>query len=276
VAALVHVFTDLTELHHIHGPHEMSPVKVLLVDDNKVSQVLVATILRKWSHEVTTVTNGKEAIDAHKNQGFDVIIMDLNMPIMDGFQAAGVIRETEKDGRRRVPIIALTSSASERDRCLKEGLDEFLVKPVNYSDLASAIQRSLRATGESKGDRELFDGSRLKGKFEGSTRVLRLTIDKFIDLCPEMISQIKQAIAHHQPESLAFAANDLRMNLTVFGPSRAAEKAIRLEQMGKSEVLDGADLTFKELEADLQEVLLSLPSLLAESMAWNTPHRTAS
>ncbi|MDP6359764.1 MAG: hypothetical protein QF473_31885, partial [Planctomycetota bacterium] len=79
-----------------------------------------------------------------------------------------------------------------------------------------------------------------------------------------------------QPESLAFAANDLRMNLTVFGPSRAAEKAIRLEQMGKSEVLDGADLTFKELEADLQEVLLSLPSLLAESMAWNTPHRTAS
>jgi CheY-like chemotaxis protein len=116
-------------------------VRILLVEDNVVNQHLGRRILEKAGHKVTIVSNGREALATWGRQRFDVILMDVQMPEMNGFEATKAIRRHEADGQR-IPIIAMTAHAMEGDkaRCLEAGMDDYIAKPIIPGELLALIQ----------------------------------------------------------------------------------------------------------------------------------------
>jgi len=117
-------------------------LRVLLAEDNVVNQKVARRILEKAGHEVTVVSTGREAVDAVARETFDVVLMDVQMPEMNGLEAAEAIRARERAGGRRVPILALTAHAmrGDREKCLAAGMDGYLSKPVRPADLYAALE----------------------------------------------------------------------------------------------------------------------------------------
>ena len=117
-------------------------MRILLAEDNLVNQRLVKRILEKRGHIVVLAGNGREALEALRNETFDLVLMDVQMPEIDGLEATRAIRETEKVSGMHVPIVALTAHAmkGDQDRCLAAGMDGYLSKPVHASDLLRTIE----------------------------------------------------------------------------------------------------------------------------------------
>jgi signal transduction histidine kinase/DNA-binding response OmpR family regulator len=120
-----------------------SPMRILLVEDNIVNQRVAIRILEKEGHAVTIANNGVRAIEAIDGQNFDVVLMDLQMPEMGGFEATGKIRERERVTRNHVPIIAMTAHAmtGDRERCLESGMDDYISKPVRATALIEMVEK---------------------------------------------------------------------------------------------------------------------------------------
>jgi CheY-like chemotaxis protein len=123
---------------------------VLLVEDNAVNQRLAARLLEKRGHRVAVTANGREALDALEKSAYDLVLMDMQMPEMDGFEATAAIRERERFKGDHIPIIALTAHAmkGDRERCLAAGMDGYLSKPIRPQELDELLQKYVvRRTG---------------------------------------------------------------------------------------------------------------------------------
>ncbi len=123
-------------------PPRRAPLKILLAEDNRVNQMVAERMLKKYGHQVVVVQNGLEAVAAFENQSFDVILMDVQMPLMDGFEATAAIRARERGGSH-VPIIAMTARAmrGDREQCLEAGMDTYLSKPFRADEFHAAIDQ---------------------------------------------------------------------------------------------------------------------------------------
>jgi two-component system, sensor histidine kinase and response regulator len=121
---------------------EERSLRILLAEDNKVNQTLAVRLLEKWGHSITIAENGRDAVRAFESTSFDIILMDVQMPEMDGLEAAGSIRAKERMTGEHIPIIALTAHAlsGDRERCLQAGMDSYVTKPISRKELQSAIQ----------------------------------------------------------------------------------------------------------------------------------------
>ncbi len=127
-----------------HTLRENSPrLRILLVEDNAVNQMLAVRLLEKRGHTVTVAGNGKEALSALEKDSVDLVLMDVQMPVMDGFQATAAIREKEKMSESRLPIIAMTAHAmaGDRERCLEAGMDDYITKPIRLQELNELLVR---------------------------------------------------------------------------------------------------------------------------------------
>ena len=120
---------------------QQKPLKILLAEDGVANQRMACGLLNKWGHEVTLAQNGKEALDLLADADFDLVLMDVQMPVMDGIEATRQIRAREKGGEHRTPIIAMTARAmkSDREECLGAGMDDFVTKPIRRHELERAI-----------------------------------------------------------------------------------------------------------------------------------------
>jgi CheY-like chemotaxis protein len=120
-------------------------LRVLLAEDNRVNQVLAKRLLERWGHEVVLAETGREAVAAHARQKFDVILMDVQMPEMNGFEATAAIRAAEGTSSDGTPIVAMTAHAmkGDRERCLAEGMDDYVSKPIDRAILFEVIERVL-------------------------------------------------------------------------------------------------------------------------------------
>ncbi|MEK7380364.1 MAG: response regulator, partial [Gemmatimonadota bacterium] len=121
------------------------PLRVLLVEDNRVNQVVAGRLLEKLGCQVILADTGAAAVRLHAEADFDLVLMDLQMPVMDGFQATARILERDQATGRTVPIIAITANAmsGDRERCLEAGMDDYLTKPIGLADLLQAITRTV-------------------------------------------------------------------------------------------------------------------------------------
>jgi two-component system, sensor histidine kinase and response regulator len=121
-----------------------------LAEDNLVNQKVATRFLEKRNHTVVVAESGKKAVDAWRKQSFDLILMDVQMPEMDGFEATAVIRQNEQGSSRHIPIIAMTAHAlvGDRERCLSAGMDDYVSKPINNIFLFEAIERLLPAVAQ--------------------------------------------------------------------------------------------------------------------------------
>jgi hypothetical protein len=132
----------------LRGVTSRRELRILLVEDNRVNQAVASRILAKLGHMFVIANNGLEAIEQLKQQAFDLVLMDVQMPEMDGIQATKVIREHEKSTHDHIPIIAMTAyaMAGDRARCLAAGMDGYVTKPINPEEVDAAILTALNDT----------------------------------------------------------------------------------------------------------------------------------
>ncbi len=123
-------------------PRESSSLRVLVAEDDALCQKLATAVLERSGHIVTIAGNGRDAVEQAEVNAFDLILMDVMMPEMDGLEATRVIRRREKETGVHIPIVAVTA-ASDRATCLAAGMDEFLAKPIRSAELAATIERVL-------------------------------------------------------------------------------------------------------------------------------------
>jgi CheY-like chemotaxis protein len=128
------------------SPEFFTPLSILLAEDNPVNKKVAVRLLEKRGHSVVTAVNGIEAVAAFERQPFDAVLMDVQMPEMDGLEAAGEIRARERHTLARIRIIAITAHAmpGDRERCLKAGMDDYILKPIQPAELFAAIERQAK------------------------------------------------------------------------------------------------------------------------------------
>jgi CheY-like chemotaxis protein len=132
------------------------PLKILLAEDNAVNRVLATRLLEKAGHSTVGVSDGAQAVSAYERERFDVILMDGQMPVMDGIQATAAIREKERTTGTHIPIVAVTAHAldGDRERFLAAGMDGYVPKPVRASELFAAIESAMQSGPETLGGAE--------------------------------------------------------------------------------------------------------------------------
>jgi len=125
------------------SPRNEIPLRILVAEDNRINQLLILKLLERMGHNVTVAENGRIAVAAVEESSFDLVLMDIHMPEMDGIEATVAIRQSKQERVRRIPIIAVTASAmpGDREMCLAGDMDGYVSKPVSIATLAQAIER---------------------------------------------------------------------------------------------------------------------------------------
>jgi CheY-like chemotaxis protein len=241
-------------------------LRVLVAEDNEVNRVLAARLLANCGHEAVLVNTGSAAVEAWEAGGFDLILMDLQMPQMDGFEATGAIREREKAQATYTPIIALTANAASTDeaRCLAAGMDAFISKPVSVDVfcevIASVLEKrsvSAGASGASTAP-EVFDLDRALEAVSGERELLEGMIGIFMRQTPRVMQDIDTAIAGGDAAALENAAHKLKGSVAMFGAKAARAAAQQLEDLAEARDLGAvgaARLTLGNEIARLQAAL---------------------
>ena len=234
-------------------------VRVLLVEDNAVNQRVAARILEKRGHSVQVVNDGQEALDALERGGVDLVLMDVQMPRMNGLEATAEIRRREEGTGSRVPIIAMTAHAmqGDRERCLEAGMDSYVSKPVNADQLFQTMGGLLGWSTEpartvEAGGFDPIDRDALRQHLDGDRELLLELIDIFREETPRLIDQSAQAVAEGDAGAITRLSHALRGMTANFHAPRAVQAAERLEELGRGGDLSGGAETLEALKRELE------------------------
>ncbi len=244
------------------------PLRILLAEDNMVNQKLAVSLLEKDGHTVRVAPNGKEALAALEEEVFDVVLMDVQMPEMDGFEATARIRAREKGTAEHQPIIAMTAHAmkGDRERCLEAGMDGYVTKPFRRADLFEALAAVSRPAQSPNGEQtQSFDLNTALEIVEGNRELLIELVHLFREESPRQLADLGQAIARGDAGGVALHAHSLKGPLNSLGALAAADAAWRLEQMGRSGQLDGIAAAREALERELSRLERALTALLVQN-----------
>ena len=259
------------------SPTTQRSLNILLAEDNPISQELVSTILGKRGHSVLAVGNGKEAVSAFASDSFDLVVMDGQMPEMDGFAATAAIREMEAETGGHVPILAMTAHAmtGDRQRCLDAGMDYYLSKPIQPEELfkvlsnlpAPVLLAKVEAAPEKPyiSDEPVFDESLALSHVEGDTELFGRVIELFLEDAPAMLSAIREAVYGRDPAALASSAHALKGAVAHLEARQAVKTAGSLEQIGLSGRMDEAESPLAELEQGIDRLRDALESVRIRS-----------
>jgi signal transduction histidine kinase/CheY-like chemotaxis protein/HPt (histidine-containing phosphotransfer) domain-containing protein len=208
------------------GDAPVPPLRILVAEDGQVNQVVAKRLLESHGHAVTVAENGRLALDCLGEQDFDLILMDVQMPVMNGFEAAAEIRKHEKGSSSHIPIIAMTAEAmkGDRERCLEAGMDEYLSKPIRPQEMFRILARVAPRTGPGNacatdasppgkrppGPRdEVFNPVKFREAL-ADEGVMRDLIDFFAEDAGEAMKRIDAAAASGDVDSLHRAAHSLK------------------------------------------------------------------
>ena len=234
-----------TSRHRESATPDMGTLRVLLAEDNPVNQTLAARMLERMGHRVDVAGNGLEAVEMAARMRFDVILMDIQMPQMGGFDATQHIRA--QDGQRHTPIIAMTAHAmtGDRERCLAAGMDGYVSKPIRVPELLRALGESQQKSGAaptteapratSEGSR--FDRSFMLGNLEADEELMREIMRIFLRDYQACLDGLSDALKHADRAEVSARAHAIRGMVRNFGATRAAGLAAQLERR------DGAETT---------------------------------
>ncbi len=251
-------------------------LRILLAEDNPVNQKVAVRMLEKRGHKVIVAGNGAEAAAAVAEGGFDLVLMDVQMPEMDGYEATAAIREHERETGGHLPIIAMTAHAMEGDRekCLAAGMDGYVAKPVASRELFAVIEGLVSTTpdGEEKAtmmpeDTALIDEEAALSRVEGDRELLAEIIRDFLDGLPESRAAVEDAVSRSDAAAAERAAHALKGSLGVLGAARAAEAAARLETLAREGDLEGLPKACEELNRELARVEPALSAMAAGRQA---------
>ncbi len=265
------------------------PRRILLAEDGAVNQRVAVLMLESRGHEVIVANNGREAVDRFETAAFDLILMDVQMPEMDGLEATRTIRGMET-GDARIPIFAMTAHAmrGDREKCLEAGMDGYLSKPIQAQLLYSTVEGvpverredvmpapvSVDVpgapdapvtpevpgipgvpSGASSPDPDLVDWEKAVAQFAGDEAVLSNLAELFIQECPGLMAAIRKAIDLEDAAGLRLQAHTLKGSAGVFMARTTVDAAQRLEQMGKDGAVIGAEEAWAALACEVDRLV---------------------
>ena len=242
------------------------PLQILLVEDNPVNQRVAVSMLEKQGHSLRVANNGLEALAALDQQDFDVVLMDMQMPEMDGLEATTEIRRKEQQTTRHIPIIAMTAAAmkGDRERCLQAGMDGYVSKPFRIKELNDAIKRfvltpivseqvPVHAANDVTVSNAVLNWDAALVRTGGDESLLKEVAGIFLGEYSHWMAQIRDAIDQQDAIKLKQVAHTLRGSLSTFEAEAAVAVTERLELMGRTNQLHEAEATYKELQQAVQQ-----------------------
>jgi CheY-like chemotaxis protein/HPt (histidine-containing phosphotransfer) domain-containing protein len=252
------------------------PLRVLLAEDHPVNQRLAVRLLEKQGHAVVVANNGREALAALEREPFDLVLMDVQMPELDGLEATAQLRRQERGTSRHVPVIAMTAHAmtGDRERCLAAGMDGYVSKPIRAEELLEALAgvalppAAAPPAGPAAGaprEAEVFDKDEALQRVGGDVDLLRELVEVFLESCPGQLRELREAAAAGDPERMRRTAHAIKGAVSNFGARLAVEAAQRLETMDRDGVASAAQ-TCAALEDRLARLQLTLAAF-AEGVA---------
>jgi two-component system, sensor histidine kinase and response regulator len=251
-------------------------LRVLLAEDNIINQRLACAILEKRGHIVRVAQDGKEALAATRQEDFDLILMDVQMPEMDGFEVTAAIRQDESGTGRHTPIIALTAHAlvGDKDRCLVAGMDAYVSKPIKPSKLIEAMKQIVpplktRSVQESTDNQAAMqvDISNVLSVLQDDRDSLSELLDLFLEDSVRLLRQIHESLAQEDHQTLERAAHQLKGAVANFGADELLDLAQQLETMGRNSKLTGAHQVYRDLEAQVGSFNKALAGIRSKVVA---------
>ena len=254
------------------------PLAVLLAEDNPINQIYVQELLEMDGHTVVVAHTGRRALEALRKQHFDVILMDIQMPEMDGLEATRVIRADQSgDFDPAIPIVALTAHALKGDRetFLRAGMNEYLSKPVSPVDLEAALVRAMGgasrpgqpAAAPNPSLSAVLDWNELMSKARGNTGFLLKLFTAFVAEQPVHLEAMREALAMADCDHLAFLAHSLKGAAATMCAPLLREACLDLERAAKSGLLDQAGAAFPAMEEAMADVLIAMRGKLTTTSA---------
>jgi CheY-like chemotaxis protein len=262
--------------------------RVLLAEDNPVNQEVALGMLEELGHRVQVANHGREALEALAREDYDLVLMDCQMPEMDGFAAAAAIRELEgrAPSSKRIPIIALTANALQGDRenCLAHGMDDYLSKPFTKEALRAIVDRWLdghsvaaqapcgvppQSAGNGSGaGGAVLDPAPLEAiraiERSGRAGMLRKVISLYLETSPTRLRELREALARGDGDALRRAAHSLKSSSANLGATQLADLSRELEGLARSGSVVGAEPLLAQAE---QEYLRVVAALEGETLA---------
>ena len=259
-------------------------LNILLAEDNLVNQILTVKILKNRGHQVTLAANGREAVAAFQKDDFDLILMDIQMPEMDGFEATSTIRKLMYEKRNRegqiaaIPIVAMTAHAmkGDREKCLAAGMDNYVSKPINPEELFRVIKEVVQTRNEQKKKSarnpeaheplspKTFDLDQAREATLDDEEIFQEITSLFLEGLPDHLDKIKKAIAANDAPALNQAAHSLKGSVGNFGAPKAYEKAYRFELLGNENKIEIAAEEFADLESAFAELAAEMNTVLQD------------
>ncbi|MCA9062324.1 MAG: response regulator [Planctomycetaceae bacterium] len=296
VVTVLNVEAAEDEVHLSHRPGDEGSaarsLNILLAEDNLVNQKLALGVLGKLGHRVTIANNGQEACEHYGRQRFDIVLMDVQMPLMDGFQACAAIREIQQQDGRRIPVIAMTAHAmkGDRERCLEAGMDEYLSKPIRTHQLAEVLNRITRnsapeesatpaertadllngssnepGSGVMNPSIQLIDWEHALAGVDGDRDLLRTVAIAFLEENSCLEQDLQTSITKGDLNGILRTGHTLKGALMAMGATRTAAITQQFEQLKPETTVTDAAKLMDRLQQHLIAVRNELQSFVDES-----------
>ncbi len=242
-------------------------LRLLLAEDNLFNQKLATGLLEKEGHSVVVANNGKEALAIlERDPAFDVVLMDVQMPEMDGLEATAALRRREAGTGRRLPILAMTAYAmkGDRERCLDAGMDGYISKPIRARELLDAVAGLTAKAPEAPPEapalppEEAPDWAAAEARVGGDKQHLAELVRIFLGQCPGWVEELRRGVAAGDAAPVKTAAHNLKSCLGSFSAQAAYDDALRLETMARGGDLSGAGDVLRALEDKLGRLRTAL------------------
>lgn len=260
-------------------------LRVLLAEDTIPNQKLVLAILGERGHAVQIASNGRDAIELVQQQDFDLVLMDVQMPIVDGFQTTAAIRALPDSAKSRLPIVAMTAHAmvGDQQRCLAAGMDAYLTKPISSQQLIETVERLARRVGpphvaapaaspaQPKPAAAAFNGAAALASLGGRANLLQQMTAFFLEDAPGRLAEMQTGLLELAPSTIARAAHRLKGTLMYLGAEPALQAAQRVEQLGRAGDLTEAAPAIEALTRELTRLAAELQSRRERHLAEQTP-----
>jgi PAS domain S-box-containing protein len=239
-------------------------LRVLLAEDNPVNQKVAVALLEKRGHSVTVVGDGAAALEALERPEFDLVLLDVQMPVLDGLETARRLRARERETGRHVPVIAMTAYAmkGDRERCLEAGMDGYLSKPVRAGELFAVIDALMAgatcAAVPERGPRGDAaagpDWATALAYVGGDRRLLRDMVELYLEEAPRWRDELRAAIRSGSVADVKRTAHNIKGSMGHFGAGAAFAAAQDLETLARGGILTGAPAACAALEQELDRV----------------------
>jgi CheY-like chemotaxis protein len=244
------------------------PLRMLVAEDNDFNRDLLEHMLARLGLPAAMAVNGREALALLEREPFDLLLLDIHMPELDGFQVIGAIRERERTAGGHLPVIALTarSRKEDRERCLRAGMDDYLTKPFTAADLWAAIDRVLRTHPPRQPPRlDLLDAPVLLAACGGDPAMLRKMCRALQSRVPEYLATVRDALHDQDALRLREAAHKFYGMLSAFSTA-AGDQAADLEDLAARGLLDEARPIVEQLDRCATELARLAGGLTVETL----------